>query len=91
MLKLMILLAVSMCLAFCSQKGILVIPVAGRFKIDIPLIVMIVMLSLFTGLRTQFNDTPLYIASFNFIEFNTFFSILETCTWLIPRIFATCI
>lgn len=64
MLKLMILLAVSMCLAFCSQKGILVIPVARKFKIDIPLIVMIVMLSLFTGLRTQFNDTPLYIASF---------------------------
>jgi len=61
MLKLMILLAVSMCLAYCSQHGILTVPITQKRKLDISLVVMVIMLSLVTGLRTQFNDTYLYI------------------------------
>lgn len=64
MLKLMILLAVSMCLAYCSQHGILTVPITQKRKLDISLVVMVIMLSLVTGLRTQFNDTSLYIASY---------------------------
>ncbi len=60
MLKLLILLGVSMCLAYCSQKGILSIALTSKKKLDIPLITMITMLSLFIGLRRNYNDTYLY-------------------------------
>ncbi len=65
MLKIMILLAVSMCLAYCSQHGILVVPLTQKRKLDIPLIVMIILLSLVVGLRTSYNDTYIYRVSFN--------------------------
>ncbi len=64
MLKMLILLGVTMCLAYCSQHGILVVPLTKKHKLDIPLIAIIVALSLVTGLRTEFNDTGTYIASF---------------------------
>lgn len=64
MLKIMMLLGVSMCLAYCSQKGILCVPIAKKHKLDIPMIIMIVIMSLFVGLRTEYNDTTAYIADF---------------------------
>ena len=64
MIRLMILLAVSMCLAYCSQHDILVVPVTKKFKIDIPLILMILILSCFAGLRTSYNDTDTYVEAF---------------------------
>ena len=64
MLKMLILLAVSMILAYCSQHGILVVPINDKKKLDIPLIAMIIMLSLVVGLRTNFNDTTAYIGGF---------------------------
>ena len=64
MIKLMILLAVSMCLAYCSQHGILVVPLTKKRKLDIPIIIIIIMLSLLIGLRTHYDDTQNYITMF---------------------------
>ncbi len=65
------LLAASLVLAYCSQKEILTFRgVTGR-RYDVALIALIVMLSLFCGLRTNYNDTGTYIAMF-----------LEAPTWV---------
>lgn len=64
MFKLLILLAASMCLAYCSQHGSLSLPITEKRKIDVPLVAIIIILSLAVGLRTQYNDTPMYVASF---------------------------
>lgn len=64
MIQLLVLLAVSMCLAYCSQKGILVIGITQKRKLDIPFVIMITILALFVGLRTNFNDTYTYISTF---------------------------
>lgn len=65
MIKLLILFGVSMCLAYCSQNKILVFPLTQKHKLDIPFILLVIILSLFCGLRTDYNDTYLYISSFN--------------------------
>lgn len=64
MIKLMILLGVSMILAYCSQNGILVVPLTQKRKLDIPLIVMVIMLTILVGLRTQYDDTQNYASTF---------------------------
>ena len=64
MIILMILLAVSMGLAYCSQEKILVYSITKKRNFDIPLVLMIVILSLYTGLRIDYNDTSLYISIF---------------------------
>ena len=64
MLQLMILLAVSMGLAYCSQNNILVYSFTKKHNFDLPLIAMVLILSFFVGLRTHFNDTSLYIELF---------------------------
>ncbi len=60
MVKLLMLFGISVCLAYCSQKEILKVRLFDRINIDIPLVIMFVMLTLFCGLRTVYNDTWLY-------------------------------
>ncbi len=64
MIKLLTIFAIALLLAHCSQKGILVFNLENGRKIDLPLIIMILMLSFFCGLRTNYNDTAVYIASY---------------------------
>lgn len=64
MVKMLILLVVSMCLAYCAQRDVLTVPLTQKRSINVPLVIMIVMLSLVVGLRTNYNDTFQYIASF---------------------------
>ena len=64
MLDLLSRLGLSVCLAYCSQRGIGRVRITRRWVVDVPLVVMIVILSLFCGLRTNFNDTRVYIDSF---------------------------
>ncbi len=61
MLQPLLLLAVSLLLAYCSQKEILVFPINEKRKLDVPLIVLVIALTLFAGLRTAYNDTNTYI------------------------------
>ena len=64
MFDLLIRLGISVCLAYCSQRGIGRVRITKHQTIDIPLVILIVMLSLFCGLRTAFNDTEVYIRGF---------------------------
>ena len=64
MLGLLLRLGISVCLAYCSQHGIGRIRITKRWTVDVPLVIMIVILSLFCGLRTAFNDTEVYIRGF---------------------------
>lgn len=65
MVSIFSLLAVSLVLAFLSQKNILTIfGPAGR-KFDAALVLLIIMLSFYGGLRTNYNDTATYISGFN--------------------------
>ena len=74
MLKLLMLMAATLTLTYCSQKRIGLVLVGNKRMIDIPLVTMIVILSLFCGLRTSFNDTATYIAGFqNAGPVSTFF------------------
>jgi len=76
MIKLMIILAVSMVLAYCSQHGILVVQLTKKRNLDIPLIIIVVILSLLIGLRTQYDDTENYIKTF--LECETLSSYLKS-------------
>ena len=64
MKDLLLLVGISLCLAYCSQRGFGSVRLSKRTTLDIPLIIMIIMLSLFCGLRTSFNDTAAYISGF---------------------------
>lgn len=64
MINLLLIFAAALLLAYCSDRRILVLPCANGRSIDLPLITMIVILSLFCGLRTTFNDTQTYINGF---------------------------
>lgn len=51
-------------LAYCSQCGSGYVKLTREKNIDVPLVVMIVWLSFFCGLRISFNDTGTYIVGF---------------------------
>ncbi len=61
----LIILGVSLVLAYMSQKGILTITIFDKYKIDVPYIALIVFLGLICGLRTYYNDTFVYIKNYN--------------------------
>ena len=63
MTKLVTLLIVSLFLAYLSEKNVLVIRFSGKY-IDVALVLLITVLSLFCGLRTEYNDTEAYILVF---------------------------
>lgn len=60
MIKLLTVFTIALLLAYCSQKNILVFNTESGKRIDLPLIIMIIMLSFFCGLRTHYNDTYIY-------------------------------
>ncbi len=60
MTKLLTTIAITLFLAYMSQKEILSFRLTEKFKVDIPLIVMMISLTLFCGLRTSYNDTVAY-------------------------------
>lgn len=64
MTNLLLILAAALLLAYCSEHRIMVIGRSNGKYVDLPVIIMIVMLSLFCGLRTAFNDTQTYISGF---------------------------
>ncbi len=64
MIKLLVVLGLSLLLAYCSEKELFKFKLFNVITIDVPLIVLIVMLSLFCGLRTNYNDTWLYNRTF---------------------------
>lgn len=64
MKDLLILLGISLVLAYCSERSLLTYRITKRCRVDIPLIVMVIMLSMYCGLRTAFNDTEVYIKGF---------------------------
>ena len=68
MLKLFLLLAICMVLAYCSQKSILVVPLTEKFKLDIPFVLIIFLLTCLVGLRTFYDDTYTYIKGFEDAE-----------------------
>lgn len=59
MVSIFSLLAVSLILAYLSQKEILTIHGPAGKKFDIALVVMIIILSFYCGLRTNYNDSLL--------------------------------
>ena len=63
MTKILTLLIISLVLAYLSEKNIFVVRCHGK-RIDLALIALIVVLSLFCGLRTRYNDTENYIVGF---------------------------
>ena len=65
MRDLLLILGISLVLAYCSERKMLTYPITRRFSADLALTVMVVMLSFFCGLRTAFNDTGVYIGFFN--------------------------
>ncbi|WP_279155094.1 EpsG family protein [Thomasclavelia cocleata] len=66
MRNLIIVMIVSVFLAYCSQyNGIGVCKSGEKQRWDIYLIILIIIMSLFIGLRTSYNDTTAYIRSFN--------------------------
>lgn len=64
MKDLLILLFISILLAYCSQNHIGTLRIMPGRYIDLPVVIMTVMLVLFCGLRTAFNDTTTYIRGF---------------------------
>lgn len=64
MTNLLLIFAAALLLAYCSEHRIMVIGRSNGKCIDIPVIIMIVILSFFCGLRTAFNDTSTYIGGF---------------------------
>lgn len=54
----------SLILAYCSEKHIITLRLTRRRSLDLPLIVMLLWLCFFCGLRTAFNDTEAYIMGF---------------------------
>ena len=65
MVRLLTVFAISLILAYCSQNDILVFKFSNGKKFDLSLVAMILLLSFFCGLRTQYNDTAVYIATYN--------------------------
>ena len=65
MTKLLTVFAVSMILAYMSEKNILTFRRKNGKTVDLALIAMCVVMSLFCGLRTSYNDTGAYIVGFN--------------------------
>lgn len=57
--------AISMGLAYLSEKKVLCLRYMKNRRIDIALVALIVLLSFFCGLRTSYNDTHAYIVGFN--------------------------
>lgn len=64
MTNLLLIIAAALLLAYCSEHHIMVIARSNGKYIDLPVIIIIIMLSLFCGLRTAFNDTQTYISGF---------------------------
>lgn len=67
MIKLLVLLAISLVLAYISQQHTVAITAAGhRYSVrnDWAYILLVVALTLFTGLRIHYNDTQNYIRGF---------------------------
>ena len=64
MINLLLIFAAALLLAYCSEHCIMVIGCSNGKYIDLPIIIMIVMLSLYCGLRTAYNDTQTYISGF---------------------------
>lgn len=64
MIKTLIIFAIAILLAHWSNKKGLRWYVGKRRFIDLALVVMIIILSFFCGLRTAYNDTSVYIAGF---------------------------
>ena len=68
MTKLLLLLAVSLVLAYISEQNTKAITASGqRYSVwnDWAYILLVVVLTLFAGLRTSYNDTSNYIRIFN--------------------------
>ena len=65
MTKILTLLIISVVLAYLSEKNIFVVRCRGK-RIDLALIALIIVLSLFCGLRTWYNDTGVYISEFRY-------------------------
>lgn len=64
MLSLLILLAIGLCLAYCSEKEVLVFKISDKRRLNIPLILMVVIFAVYCGLRTDYNDTTSYMGGF---------------------------
>lgn len=58
------ILFICIILAYCSQNRLFCVRISEKKTLDLPLVIIIVTLVLFCGLRTNFNDTYLYIHTF---------------------------
>lgn len=65
MTKLLTVFAVSVILAYMSEKNILTFSRRNGKTVDLALVIMCIIMSLFCGLRTSYNDTATYIRGFN--------------------------
>lgn len=66
MLNLIVVMIISVFLAYCSQHNSTGVYKSGKKqRWDIYLIFLIILMSMFIGLRTSYNDTTAYIRSFN--------------------------
>ena len=65
MINLWTVFAVSMILAYMSEKNILTLRRRNGKTVDLALIAICIVMSLYCGLRTSFNDTETYISGFN--------------------------
>lgn len=66
MIKLWTVFAVSLLLAYMSDKNILTVRTRKGRTVDPALIAMCIIMSLFCGLRTSYNDTGTYISGFEY-------------------------
>lgn len=68
MIDLLLLVAGSLVLVYCSERQIGALRLTDKIIIDIPLTVMVVWICFVCGLRTNYNDTSGYIMSFQSAE-----------------------
>ena len=64
MLEILPLFCLSLFLAYCSQKNNFILKINENIKIDLAFVFLVIALSVFAGLRTNYNDTWLYKLNF---------------------------
>ncbi len=62
------LVFICLILAYCSQNGLFSVRLSQKINFDIPLLIIILLLGFFCGLRIHYNDTSLYILTFEEAE-----------------------
>ncbi|MBE6692738.1 MAG: EpsG family protein [Ruminococcaceae bacterium] len=64
MLEVLPTVLICIILAYCSQNRLFSVQITEKYRFDIPLFAIILILGFFVGLRNNYNDTSMYIRNF---------------------------